>query len=187
MASYAQKNVTQFLGIPVDGTKYEMIQKLKEKGFRNVLEDREILEGEFNGCDVYVFVVTNNNRVYRIMVADRYNVDEADIKIRFNNLCHQFENNPKYDAKKDDQTIPEDEDISYEMSEHKKIYQASYYQNINRKTDDSSEKDLSEVISELIGYVNRTVWFQIARRGRDRYYICMYYDNGYNEANGEDL
>ena len=31
---YAQKDVTQFLGIPVDGSKSEMIQKLKAKGYR---------------------------------------------------------------------------------------------------------------------------------------------------------
>ena len=30
---YAQQNVTKFLGIPVDGSKTAMIQKLKEKGF----------------------------------------------------------------------------------------------------------------------------------------------------------
>ena len=33
LAMYAQKDVTKFLGIPVDGTKSEMIKKLKEKGF----------------------------------------------------------------------------------------------------------------------------------------------------------
>lgn len=32
-ALYAQKDVTKFLGIPVDGTKTAMIQKLKAKGF----------------------------------------------------------------------------------------------------------------------------------------------------------
>ena len=30
---YAQQNVTKFLGVPVDGSKAAMIQKLKEKGF----------------------------------------------------------------------------------------------------------------------------------------------------------
>ena len=31
--TFAQKDVTKFLGIPVDGTKAEMMQKLKAKGF----------------------------------------------------------------------------------------------------------------------------------------------------------
>ena len=34
VAVYAQKDVTKFLGIPVDGTKSAMIQKLKAKGFQ---------------------------------------------------------------------------------------------------------------------------------------------------------
>ncbi|MBF1393317.1 MAG: hypothetical protein HXN28_12415, partial [Prevotella histicola] len=44
---YAQQNVTKFLGIPVDGSKAAMIQKLKAKGFTyNTITDR--LEGAFN-------------------------------------------------------------------------------------------------------------------------------------------
>ena len=57
----AQKDVTKFLGIPVDGTKAEMIQKLKAKGFTSV-GYQDVLEGEFNGTDVYLHVVTNNNK-----------------------------------------------------------------------------------------------------------------------------
>lgn len=33
VATYAQKDVTKFLGIPIDGTRSAMIQKLKAKGF----------------------------------------------------------------------------------------------------------------------------------------------------------
>ena len=44
----AQKDITKFLGIPIDGTKAEMIQKLKAKGFTSKAYDSEILEGEFN-------------------------------------------------------------------------------------------------------------------------------------------
>ena len=55
-----EREVTKFLGIPVDGTKSEMIQKLKAKGFTPTKADRNILEGELNGRDVYVNVVRNN-------------------------------------------------------------------------------------------------------------------------------
>ena len=51
--SYAQNEVTQFLGIPVDGSKSEMIQKLKAKGFRYDSE-LDCLKGEFNGRDSYI-------------------------------------------------------------------------------------------------------------------------------------
>ena len=57
-----EKDVTKFLGIPVDGAKSDMIQKLKEKGFVPS-SYKDMLEGEFNGTDVYISVVTNNNKV----------------------------------------------------------------------------------------------------------------------------
>ena len=126
-ALYAQKDVTKFLGIPVDGTKTAMIQKLKAKGFTPSTWDKNILEGEFNGFDVNVHIVTNNNKVWRIMLADKITQDETGIKIRFNELCRQFENNKKYKSMTDkEQTIPDDEDLSYEMTvNNKQIGRAS--------------------------------------------------------------
>lgn len=127
-ALYAQKDVTKFLGIPVDGTKTAMIQKLKAKGFQ-YNSSGDYLTGEFNGRDVRISVVTNNNKVYRIMVVDDNNSDETSIKIRFNTLCRQFENNKKYEPMTDkEQTIPDDEDLSYEIKVNKKRYEAGFYQ-----------------------------------------------------------
>lgn len=125
---------TKFLGIPVDGTRFEVNQKLKAKGFvRNYDATEhagfEVLEGEFNGRDVNVYVVTNNNKVYRIYLSDKNGVDETQIKIRFNNLCYQFENNSKYISYDSiSYRIPDNEDISYEMSVNNKQYQAIFYQ-----------------------------------------------------------
>ena len=85
VTGFAQKEVTKFLGIPVDGYKSEMIQKLKAKGY-NYNNTTEYLEGEFNGRDVRIAVVTNNNKVYRVFVVDEYSVDESQIKIRFRGL-----------------------------------------------------------------------------------------------------
>ena len=79
----AQKDVTKFLGIPVDGNKSEMKKKLIAKGFSYNAQG-DFLEGEFNGRDVQLFIVTNNNKVWRIMVCDANSCDETDIKIRFN-------------------------------------------------------------------------------------------------------
>ena len=166
-AVYAQEDVTKFLGIPVDGTKAEMIAKLKAKGFTSTEYDKDILEGEFNGRDVQIHVVTNKNKVYRIMVADKNFVNESSIKIRFNTLCRQFENNSKYTSFGVDYSIPDDENISYNMSVKKKRYQASYFQ-------------LPNVA------LQKSVWFMIAEYLGD-YYIEIFYDNGYNQANGEDL
>lgn len=128
-ASFAQnKDVTTFLGIPVDGTVSSMKQKLVSKGFvPKKFGDEEYLEGEFNGCNVNVYIRTNNNKVYRIMLADNFTVDEAQIKIRFNNLVSQFENNKRYFSL-DKYTLSDEEDISYEMTVHNKNYEAAFYQ-----------------------------------------------------------
>lgn len=158
-----EKDVTKFLGIPIDGTKSEMIAKLKEKGFVSNEYYPDVLEGEFNGSDVQIHIGTNNNKVYRIMVADKHFLDETDIRIRFNNLYYQFKNNPKY-ITLDDYSIPENEDVSYQMTVNKKRYESAHYQ----------------------GGVMKSVWFLIDRK-YGKYQIRIYYDNEYNMAKGEDL
>ena len=92
ITALAQKEVTKFLGIPIDGFKSQMKQKLIAKGFRQTSEPGyDFLVGEFNGHDVNLHIVTNNNKVYRIMVADAKTCNEANIKTRFNILVSQFE------------------------------------------------------------------------------------------------
>lgn len=121
--------VTKFLGIPVDGTKNQMIQKIKAKGFTyNQKQDR--LKGKFNGRDVYVSVVTNKNKVWRIMVQDVVPSSETDIKIRFNELCRQFSENEKYVPQNltGNYEIESDEDISYNITVRNKRYEAGYFQ-----------------------------------------------------------
>jgi hypothetical protein len=83
VALHAQKDVTQFLGISVDGNKSVMIQKLKAKGFKSNPYDKDVLDGIFNGAKVNIHIVTNNNKVCRIMVCDANTMDESNIKIRF--------------------------------------------------------------------------------------------------------
>lgn len=124
----AQENsVTKFMGIPVDGTKEEMISKLKQKGFTyNTRQD--CLEGEFNGRDVIVIVGTNKGKVYRVYVCDKKFDSEAQIRIRFNNLVSQFEFNSNYYDSDSSQYINENERISYQMSVNKKYYEACFYQ-----------------------------------------------------------
>ena len=214
-ASFAQnKDVTTFLGIPVDGTVSSMKQKLVSKGFvPKKFGDEEYLEGEFNGCNVNVYIRTNNNKVYRIMLADNFTVDEAQIKIRFNKLVSQFENNKRYTSL-DKYTLSDEENISYEMTVNKKNYDALFYQVPNMEKADTlalQKKVLSELLSKYteaelknpseeitkeianttikIGtelMLMKPVWFKIVRVNGE-YYICMFYDNIYNQADGENL
>ena len=177
---FAQKEVTQFMGIPVDGSPTEMIEKLKAKGFKTEEGFRrdvtvglidwdgpEVLTGRFNGERVRVYIVVETNKVWRIALKDKKDRDETQIKIRFNTLVRQFEGNGKYVPLVDEQTIADDEDISYQMTVNKKQYQAGFVQ--------KGEDGMVDL--------KRIVWFTIG----EGYEIEMFYDNKYNEADGSDL
>ena len=214
MIAFGQQEVTKFLGIPVDGSKEEMVRKLKEKGFREspLLEDA--LEGEFNGSQVVVSIATNNNKVCRVVVRDATGQNESNIRIRFNKLCEQFRNNRKYTPLLEAVSIyeiPEDENIAYEMTINNKRYQAAYCQIFptdsievmqaikpilqEKYTEEQLKKPSKEIeediwktyyIHMLDIWSKRAVWFMI-NEFYGEYYIGIYYDNVYNQANGEDL
>ena len=208
----AQTDVTKFLGIPVDGNKSDMMRKLKSKGFTQSPYAEGVLTGKFNGMDVNVHIATNNDKVCRIMVCDANTMDEASIRIRFNVLCEQFKSNSKYcSLSEEDQKLKADENISYEMTIHKKRYEAIFYQLPDTTVANYTEEiqsliyskytkeqleNPSEEISKDIYKVatmyalekatKKAVWFMISEND-GRYYITMFYDNEYNRANGEDL
>lgn len=203
----AQKDVTKFLGIPVDGSKSEMIRKLKTKGFTyHKSGEVDGLKGKFNGVNVNLFISTENGKVARIMVCDDDIMGETDIKIRFNRLCQQFNNNGKYIGLQDF-TIPEEEDISYKMAVNDKRYEALFYQipegetveqmkskliahiiskytpeEIQNFSEEDKEKVFFDSMSILYGSLyNKPVWFMISEQ-YGKYYITMFYDNEYNRA-----
>ena len=206
LAGYSQNFPTEFMGIPVDGTKTHMINALKAKGFTyNSVNDW--MTGQFNGMDVIVQVLTNKNKVDRIFVFNSQPFEEQQIKSQYNALVNQFNNNKKYvNPAETDYTIPESEDISYEITVNNKRYEAQYYQLLNfndfskyiYSRIDSTElanlpqNEQMEKIKKISGNFitevvpKRLVWFIISRT-YGRYYINLFYDNEYNRPNGEDL
>jgi len=208
---YSQKDVTKFLGVPVDGNKSEMILRLKEKGYSISPYNKDILIGEFNGNEVNIQIVTNNNKVWRIVVTDKNSTDEANIKIRFNNLISQFQNNRNYRSLPDSTIvkykIPLDEDLSYGLSVKKKRYEALFYQQLKEKDSITLAKEKKEfelkynslegskksefldkyLSDEIEKYFTKTVWFVIFEDRYGKYYIAIYYDNDSNKAKGEGL
>lgn len=210
---YGQKDVTQFLDIPIDGFKPEMIKKLKSKGYTNVQGSEEMLKGEFNGTDVNIGIATNNNKVWRIGIVDANYTDEINIKIRFNNLIQQFMNNERYVTEPDSTvakyTISKEMDISYEMKVKDKRYEAKFYQksikldSLKRELqlleDRATQKDslndkeieklkplMTELFKVYMNKTNKTVWFMIDEKYGE-YGILMFYENGYNKADGSGL
>ena len=211
MIAFGQQEVTKFLGIPVDGSRSKMIRQLKKKGFRRDFYTPKILVGEFNGMEVNVHIATNKKKVSRIMVCDAHTIDEVYIKNRFNILCTQFEKNGKYLSAASsslEYVIPDNEDISHEMSANGKRYEAVYYQLPTGIDHDTAIKDVlsflqSKYTQEELNdpqkqaeiekavfsykwdkYAMRMVWFTISEYS-DKYYISMFYDNEYNRTSGE--
>ncbi len=163
---YAQQNVTKFLGIPVDGSKTAMIQKLKAKGF-TYNTTTGFLEGVFNGEKVYILIQTNKNKVWRIVVWDKTRRDEGQIKIRYNKLFQQFEDNSKYTISETSHKLSDSENLSYGISVNNKQYAAVFYQ------------------LPYEGAQNRIVWFTITKDFSE--YYAIYYENDKNASHGEDL
>jgi len=144
-------------------------------------------------------------QLWRIIVADAKTENESDIRIRFNNLIQQFQNNKKYISYSDSiilkYTIPEDEDISYELSVHKKQYQAYFFQKTadydsitlekdsllaKQTLNDTDKKQLAMLMNKFERSKNKIVWFKIGELS-GKYSIIIFYENEYNSANGEDL
>lgn len=208
---------TKFLGIPIDGTKEEMIHKIQAKGF---VYDREhdCLEGEFNGTGVNVFVVTNGNKVWRIMVAEKTTFSESEIRLRFNNLFRQFQKNKRYiTLNKENPLLPENEDISYEMLVNNKRYSREFLQitheidttflfnamienlestaqqnGVDFSLDKLSPDELSSLFEPFFNMAclyafEKNPVWFLINEYRGKYHISIYYDNEYNKADGEDL
>lgn len=213
----AQKDVTRFLGIPVDGKKTAMIQKLKEKGFRTNPFEEDSLIGEFNGTEVVVYVVTNNNKVWRIAIFDKYDTDVTNIKIRFNSLCRQFMSNEKYislEMSESAYIIPNDEDILYNMTVSNKRYEAAFLQKTFVDDFDKLIKQNYSLLSalyskeelanptkkqknDILKIVKPSAAGDVIDENKMVWFyieerlggfrINMFYDNKYNKANGQDL
>lgn len=152
---FAQAPV-KFLGIPVDGTKSEMIEQIKQKGFTyHPISDTEYLEGEFNGQTVHVYVHTNKNKVDRIMVAYQRMCTEAQIITEFNGLLHDFENSEKYlpTFQYVNEYIDRNEDISYEMTVNNKEYSAYFHQTMSKEDVDKLKSEISDNFDVVCSYL----------------------------------
>lgn len=124
IAQTSVEGTLKFLNIPIDGTKENMISRIKEKGFRYD-SYKDCLRGQFNGKDVEVYVVTNHNVVDRIYVAYP-EMSESRVITEYNILRGQFNRNKKYIALQENEKIPDNEDLSYEMTVKNKKYGASF-------------------------------------------------------------
>ena len=170
--AFAQKDVTQFMGIPIDGSETNMRYQLQKKGFKTLPYEGGMMEGQFNGHKVYLGILTNHQNVCEIVVVYVDIIDEFRyLKDVFNGLIRQFSNNQKYQASPYNREIPDDEDISYTIKVHNLEYEAHFFQK-----NKYGEAD-----------INRHVWLSLAEEDNGACTVCIFYENRYNIPQGEDL
>ena len=141
------ESTLKFLGIPVDGSKSEMVKALKAKGFEYDPESGFLI-GDFNGKKSQIAIAENHGKVYRVVIFNADTYDEGQIKVMFNNLIHQFENNDKYFYIFPNNIIPEDEDIHYEILVHDKEYSATFHYNPLYGNDELRDRLINEAVEE---------------------------------------
>ena len=163
VAIYAQNsiNVPKFMGIPIDGTEQQMIEKLQTKGFTQG-KDEGWLEGKFNGQDVGLKLMTNKGKVYRVFIVYYRTESKKVIINEYNHLFEQFKNNKNYKYSYGKQ-LNDNENLSYHLAMQDKSYEASW-----------------------VAKVGTIVWFDIIS-SNGRYSLLLRYDNPKNRPNGEDL
>lgn len=189
----AQDNVMKFMGIPIDGSKSEMIDKLQRKGFapeqvevdlenaqnevvrlggeipEGKVRERDgnyFMHGYFDGKSCKLIIVSYNNIVYQIMVAFESSYKELDAKVQFNTYVDQL--GKKYtNPTKYDFSIDLDSDLSMPFENNIHAFFTAVY--------DEFDKPHGMVSMEM------------SHPRYKEYYILLRYYNIDNWPNGEDL
>jgi hypothetical protein len=120
------ETVFKFVGVPIGGTKEQMYNSLKEKGFeRKSYED--FMTGMFNGESVTLFISTNHGIVDRIKVMYPRCSEVNDTRVKYNTLLSRFNRNAKYICVNPRPEVPADERIYMKLQANTKEYDAVYF------------------------------------------------------------
>jgi hypothetical protein len=165
----AQNDATMFLGIPMQGTKSSMIEKLEKKGF-TYNSQKDQLIGWFNDEKVFVKIITKNNKIVEITVTDFNDRSRFEIIKRFNTLVNQFSTNKNYSFSFGNQRITNNNEP---MGKSAVFFQKGKKYNLP----DGNKRVLIEIrkLNNINPFANPL------------YYIVMHYENNYNKSNGSDL
>ncbi len=210
----AQRQVTTFQGVPVDGTREEMAGKLAERGFVPAQGAQGVLRGPFMGGEVDLDIEEAGGRVWRVTLRDVAPGDPSLARERFNALCSRFASDSAYYEGGRAHPIPDGEDIARGM-EDGKVYSAGFHQLPEGVSPGDfiagvTERALVEcgkiftleeilaggeevatamrrlALEQLEDLFNRSAWLVI-ERDADGYRVVTRFDNGYNSPTGADI
>lgn len=195
----------KFVGVPIGGSKEQMVAALKEKGFH--MDYNGSMSGMFNGENVNVYISTNHGIVDRITVEYPFCSEDNDTRVKYNVLLSRFGRNAKYVCINPRADIPANESIYRKLYENTKYYDAIYFYlnpEVNAKDwveefrqeylrrhkkplQGLSYEEMEEALfclpMRVSGSVSGVVWFTIV----DTSHIEINYINYKNRPRGEDL
>lgn len=200
------ENILSFSGVPINGTKAQIIKSLSTKGFEySDLYDH--LTGMFNGEEVTLKISTNHGVVDRIIVNYPYCSEGNDTRIKYNMLLSRFNRNDKYICINPRKEVPAEERINRMLSDNSKYYDAVYfylkqgsdpeqwaneykkeYQKMyNKPLAGLSYEEMEEALfclsNKISEAVSGVVWFTMV----SQHQININYINFKNRPRGEDL
>lgn len=202
----SDETALKFLGLPIGGTKKQMMEALKTRGF-NIDYGNESMTGMFNGEEVKLFLTTNHGIIDKIKVIYPYCSEENDTRIKYNMLLSRFNRNAKYICVNPRAEVPIDEKIYWKLEENNNTYDAIYfylhpevnakdwagkfkqeYQKHYKKPLQSlSYEEMEEALfclpMNVSAAVSGVVWFTMT----SIHYININYINFKNRPRGEDL
>lgn len=121
-----EETALKFVGIPIGGTKEQMYNALKAKGFERESYE-EFMTGMFNGENVTLFISTNHGIVDRIKVLYPRCSEANDTRIKYNTLLSRFNRNAKYVCVNPRPEVPANENIYWKIQANTKEYDAVYF------------------------------------------------------------
>lgn len=179
----AKRDITRFMGIPVTGTKAALTRKLAAKGFTPSQEESGLLLGEFNGRRVRVALTENSGKVWRVAVMFKSLGQEDDIRLLFNSLCRQFQNDRRYWAPGQKSFVLDSEEPIFEEMKKGKRYEAGFFQVPETAF---SWKEVEEDPAARVVSLKKPVWFAICESCGE-HFVTLFYDNEYNHLRTKDL
>ena len=196
----------KFVGVPIGGTKEQMCNALKAKGFEEKSYE-EFMTGMFNGENVKVFISTNHGIVDRIKVLYPSCSEANDTRIKYNTLLSRFNRNAKYVCVNPRPEVLPDEGIYMNLHKNNKYYDAFYFyihpevnardwveelkqeyqKRYNRPLPGLSYEEMEEALfclpMKVSASVSGVVWFTMT----SIHSIEINYINFKNRPRGEDL
>ena len=123
LTTQAQQSITEFMGIPVDGSKTSLIKKLKNKGVVN-------MQCIMDNIDYNIKIYDHKGKVYRISLIEKKGTDDPCVAVKkYNDLVTRYKNDTRdYTEYESNDLIREANSQRYKRFISEGFYYAEFFQ-----------------------------------------------------------